>query len=119
LEVYPRLVSGEHRTAFERTLVPSGVAGVDALLGGGFERGSSALILGPAGTGKSTLAISFAVAAVRRKEKAALFIFDEELGLLYDRLRPLGMDLEAMQAGGRPLGPAGRRGRALSRRVRR
>jgi circadian clock protein KaiC len=96
LEVYPRLVAAEHRTKFDRTPISSGNAGLDALLGGGVERGSSALILGPAGTGKSLFAISFAVAAIKRGEKAALFIFDEELGLLYDRTKALGIDLEAM-----------------------
>lgn len=100
LEVYPRLVAAEHRTRFDRTPISSGNAGLDALLGGGIERGSSVLILGPAGTGKSLYAISFAVAAIRRGEKAALFIFDEELGLLYDRMKQLGIDLEAMVAEG-------------------
>ncbi|MDZ4374905.1 MAG: ATPase domain-containing protein, partial [Phenylobacterium sp.] len=100
LEVYPRIVASEHRTAFVRTAMSSGVPELDELLGGGVERGSSALILGPAGTGKSLFAINFAVAAVKRGEKAALFIFDEELGLLYDRMRGLGVDLEAMQADG-------------------
>jgi circadian clock protein KaiC len=100
LEVYPRLVAAEHRTTFDRTPVASNVAGLDDLLGGGIERGSSALILGPAGTGKSLFSILFAVAAVKRGEKAALFIFDEELGLLYDRMRVIGIDLEAMQASG-------------------
>lgn len=101
LEVYPRIVASEHRTTFARTVMSSGVEGLDALLGGGVERGSSALVLGPAGTGKSLFAIHFAVAAVRRGEKAALFIFDEELGLLFDRLRPLGFDLEAMRDSGK------------------
>ncbi|NJC40559.1 circadian clock protein KaiC [Brevundimonas alba] len=96
LEVYPRIVASEHRTVFERTQATSGVSGLDDLLGGGVERGSSALILGPAGTGKSLFALLFAVAAVKRGEKAALFVFDEELGLLYDRMRGLGIDLEAM-----------------------
>ena len=96
LEVYPRIVASEHRTAFDRSQVTSGVPGLDELLGGGVERGSSALILGPAGTGKSLFALLFAVSAVRRGEKAALFIFDEELGLLYDRMKPLGIDLAAM-----------------------
>ncbi len=100
IEVFPRLVAAEHRTKFDRTPRSSGNAGLDALLGGGIERGSSALILGPAGTGKSLMAMCFAAAAVARGEKAALFIFDEELGLLYDRMRPLGFDLEAMQARG-------------------
>lgn len=100
LDVYPRIVASEHRTRFDRTPMSSGVSGLDALLGGGVERGSSALILGPAGTGKSLFAINFAVAAIQRGEKAALFIFDEELGLLFDRTRALGIDLEEMQASG-------------------
>lgn len=100
LEVYPRIVASEHRTKFDRSAVSSGVTGLDNLLGGGVERGSSALILGPAGTGKSLFTINFAVAAVERGEKAALFIFDEELGLLYDRVRALGIDLEAMRDAG-------------------
>lgn len=100
LEVYPRLVAAEHRTKFDRSPISSGNPALDALLGGGIERGSSALILGPAGTGKSLFAISFAVAAVKRGEKAALFIFDEEVGLLYDRMKGLGIDLEAMVAEG-------------------
>ncbi|MET3665022.1 circadian clock protein KaiC [Caulobacter sp. 1776] len=100
LEVYPRIVASEHRTAFDRSCVSSGVPELDALLGGGIERGSSALILGPAGTGKSLFSISFAAAAVARGERAALFIFDEELGLLYDRMNKLGIDLQAMQNDG-------------------
>jgi circadian clock protein KaiC len=97
LEVYPRIVASEHRTRFDRNLTSSGVSALDALLGGGIERGSSALILGPAGTGKSLFALNFAVSAVERGERAALFIFDEELGLLFDRVKPLGIDLEAMR----------------------
>lgn len=100
LEVYPRIVASEHHTAFSRSPISSGVVELDALLGGGLERGSSALILGPAGTGKSLFAINFAVAAVQRGEKAALFIFDEELGLLYDRMLNLGIDLRSMEETG-------------------
>jgi circadian clock protein KaiC len=100
LEVYPRLVAAEHRTRFDRSPVSSGDARIDALLGGGIERGSSALILGPAGTGKSLFAISFAVAAIARGEKAAMFVFDEELGLLYSRMRAIGIDLEKFQEKG-------------------
>ena len=100
LEVYPRIVASEHRTTFDRSAVSSGVPELDELLGGGIERGSSALILGPAGTGKSLFSINFAMAAIKRGEKAALFIFDEELGLLYNRMSKLGFDLKAMQADG-------------------
>jgi circadian clock protein KaiC len=100
LEVYPRIVASEHRTRFDRTPVSSGVPELDDLLGGGIERGSSALILGPAGTGKSLFAIHFAIAAIARGERAALFIFDEELGLLYDRMKKLDIHLEALRDGG-------------------
>ena len=100
LEIYPRLVSAEHRRMFDRTPLTSGIEGLDALLGGGVERGSSSLILGPAGTGKSLMALNFAVSAIARGERAALYIFDEELGLLIDRTKPLGIDIERLQADG-------------------
>jgi circadian clock protein KaiC len=100
LEVYPRLVSSEHKTEFTREPLPSGVAGLDDILGGGVERGSSCLILGPAGTGKSLMALYFVVSAIRRGEKAALFAFDEELGLLFDRTKAFGIDLEALRDSG-------------------
>ncbi|MCA3182620.1 ATPase domain-containing protein [Cupriavidus sp.] len=98
--VFPRLVASEHRTRFDRKQRTSGIGELDALLGGGIEQGSSVLILGPSGTGKSLFALQFVAAAVRRGEKAALFVFDEELGLLFDRVRPLGLDLETMKASG-------------------
>jgi circadian clock protein KaiC len=94
INVFPRLVAAEHRTNFDRHLVPTGIAEFDNLLGGGVHAGSGSLILGPAGTGKSLIAITFALAAIARGEKAALFIFDEELGLLFDRMQGLGIDLE-------------------------
>jgi circadian clock protein KaiC len=100
LNVFPRLVASEHRNKFARGRKSSGIQELDQLLGGGVEAGSSTLVLGPAGTGKSLLAIVFVVAAVARGEKAALFAFDEELGLLFDRMKGLGIDLEAMQHGG-------------------
>lgn len=98
--VFPRLVASEHRTGFTRMRMTSGIDALDALLGGGIEQGSSTLILGPAGTGKSTFALQFLTAAVRRGEKAAFFVFDEELGLLFDRMRAMGFDLEAMREAG-------------------
>ena len=59
------------------------------------------LILGPAGTGKSLLALTFVAGAIKRGEKAAMFIFDEELGLLFERAKGLGIDLQAMVDGGK------------------
>ncbi|HZF95367.1 MAG TPA: ATPase domain-containing protein [Allosphingosinicella sp.] len=100
IRVFPRLVAAEHKTDFERVVVKSGNAELDALLGGGIQCGSSTLVLGPAGTGKSLLVLSFAVAAVARGEKAAMFIFDEELGLLFGRARGLGIDLPALVEAG-------------------
>src|ERR1700694_1224691 len=89
LNVFPRLVASEYRSNVSRNKMSSGIAGVGRLLGGGIEAGSSTLILGPAGTGKSLAAIVFAVAAIKRGEKAALFIFDAELGLLFSRMKGL------------------------------
>ena len=100
VHVFPRLVASEHRTAFERKQISSAIGELDALLGGGVERGSSVLVLGPAGTGKSTFTFQYIDAAVKRGEKAAMFIFDEELGLLFSRTRALGFDFEKMMAAG-------------------
>lgn len=100
LNVFPRLVASEHRTNLKRSSFSSGITGFDQLLGGGVETGSSTLVLGPSGTGKSLIAIVFAVAAVTRGEKAALFVFDEELGLLFARMKGVGIDLEALRDAG-------------------
>ena len=94
VSVFPRLIAAEHRSRGDRVNVGSGVAALDALLGGGVDQGSSTLVLGPAGAGKSTFALQFVYAALARGEKAALFIFDEELGLLLDRTRKMGFDFE-------------------------
>ena len=96
VRAFPRLVSSEHHTEFRRDTLASGSAEIDKLLGGGIERGSSTLILGPAGTGKSLLTLTFVVAAAARGERSALFIFDEERGLLFQRALGLGIDLQAL-----------------------
>jgi circadian clock protein KaiC len=100
LNVFPRLVASEYRSSFSRSKITSGIPEFDQLLGGGVETGSSTLVIGPAGTGKSLAAITFLVAAIKRRERAALFVFDEELGLLFSRMKGLGIDLEAMQRTG-------------------
>jgi circadian clock protein KaiC len=100
LHVFPRLVAAEHRGQYLRQQLSSGIGEMDALLGGGIETGSSTLILGPAGTGKSLISLIFAAAAVLRGEKAALFIFDEELGLLFERMKNIGIDLHELQKTG-------------------
>jgi circadian clock protein KaiC len=94
--VFPRLVSAEHKTDFRREVIATESPELNALLGGGLSRGSSTLVLGPAGTGKSLLTLTFVSAAVARGENAAMFVFDEELGLLFDRALGLGIDLQEM-----------------------
>ncbi len=96
VRIFPRLVSAEHRTDFVRDIVSTDSEELNALLGGGIERGSSLLVLGPAGTGKSTMALTFLKTAVARGEKAVMFVFDEELGLLIQRARGVGIDLQPM-----------------------
>jgi circadian clock protein KaiC len=99
--VFPRLVSSEPHRKFRRTVMSSGIRELDELLGGGVESGSSMLMIGPAGCGKSLLALQFAAAAVGRGENAAVFVFDEELGLVIDRAAGMGLDLETLRRGGR------------------
>ena len=101
IQVFPRLVAAEHRHGFSGELVKSGVPELDSLLGGGVSAGSSTLVIGPAGTGKSLLSIQFVAASVKRGERAGLFIFDEELGLLLSRAKSLGIDLRAMREAGK------------------
>jgi circadian clock protein KaiC len=101
VRVFPRLVSAEHKKRISREPVASDSPELNALLGGGVERGSSVLVLGPAGTGKSLLTLTFVQAAIKRGECAAMFVFDEELGLLIERAMSLGIDLQGMMDDGR------------------
>jgi circadian clock protein KaiC len=101
LAIFPRLVAAEHHKAFLGELTASGSAQLDALLGGGLERGTSALLIGGAGVGKSSVATTYAVAAASRGEHAAMFAFDEGLGTLYARAAGLGIALQAHVDAGR------------------
>ena len=94
--IFPRLVAAEHRNDFGRDVLHSGILQMDALLGGGLERGTSILLLGPAGSGKSLLALHFVVASAKRGERAAMFVFDEDIGLLIARARHMGIDLRSL-----------------------
>lgn len=100
LDVFPRLVAAEHATSFEDVDLPSGNPQLDGLLGGGLPNGTSTLLLGPAGTGKSTVATQFASTAAARGERAALFIFDENIGTFRSRSRKLGFSVDASIANG-------------------
>lgn len=93
LAVFARLVASEHRSLMANEKIPSGVRELDMLLGGGLERGTSTLIAGAAGTGKSTVAAQFAWSAANAGKKAALFIFDENMNTLLSRTRGIGIDL--------------------------
>jgi circadian clock protein KaiC len=101
LEIYPRLVAAEHhRPAEGSPFAGSGDAALDTMLGGGLERGTNALLLGAAGVGKSSLALTYAIAAAGRGERGVIFAFDEGRGTMQARARTLGLPLdEAIETG--------------------
>lgn len=101
IKVFRRLVAAESRQVVSMDKLGSGVPGIDALMGGGIERGTSTLIAGAAGCGKSSLAAQFAVAAAERGQDAALFLFDESINTLVSRCSGLGMDLATHLRSGR------------------
>ena len=92
--VFPRLVASEHSEQFNRERIKSGVTALDALLGGGPDRGTSTLLMGPAGSGKSTIAVQYAVAAAERGDHAVIFAFDESLATLKARTEALGIQIQ-------------------------
>lgn len=94
IEIYPRLIAAEHRPGFDHSRISSGIVELDTLLGGGIDRGTSTLLMGPAGCGKSTVAALYAYSAAQRGEAAAIFCFDESTETLLYRCRALGMDLQ-------------------------
>lgn len=99
--VFPRLVAAEHNPGFIREDVSSGVAAFDALLGGGLERGTSTMFMGPPGSGKSTLCMRFAATAAKRGENVLYLTFDETLGTVLSRSKALGFGIEQHVASGR------------------
>lgn len=94
VEIYPRVVATERRVNIEHTVLPSGVAELDTLLGDGLHRATSTLLLGPAGVGKTSVAAQYAAAAADRGETVAMFLFDEKESTLRQRCNSLGMNLE-------------------------
>jgi circadian clock protein KaiC len=101
LEIYPRLIAAEHHPGFKQEKLLSGVAEIDALWGGGVDRGTSTLIMGPAGCGKSTIAAGYAIAAAKRGEHAIIYLFDEGVDTMLARLAGLGMDADEQIKTGR------------------
>jgi circadian clock protein KaiC len=94
IAAFPRLVAAEHHRKFVNEHVTSGIQGLDELLGGGLGRGTSTLFSGPPGSGKSNLALTFAMAAAGRGERVAIYTFDESLPIFFARARGLGFGLD-------------------------
>jgi circadian clock protein KaiC len=95
--VFARLVAAEHSARFdENELVKSGLPELDALLGGGPTRGTSTLVVGPAGSGKSMIVTQYAHAAAMRGEKVAMFLFEESRAVFLSRARGLGLGMEQL-----------------------
>lgn len=99
--VYPRLVAADHAHDGELEPVASGLPELDELLGGGIARGTSTMLLGPSGVGKTTIASQYAFAAARRGERSAVYLFDELPAVWIERCKGLGMDVGEAAAGGR------------------
>ena len=91
--IYPRLVASEHDTPFDGERITSSLPKLDAMFGGGINRGSSTLLIGPSGSGKSTLAMLYANAAAKRGNRAIVYAFDEVLRTAQDRAEGLGLDV--------------------------
>ena len=101
LRVFPRLLSSEHRTEYMASVLPSGNPELDALWGGGIDRGSSTLLIGPAGVGKSSLTMMYATAAAVRGDRVHIFIFDEAINAAIHRATKLGLDTAKLSADGK------------------
>jgi circadian clock protein KaiC len=92
--VYPRLIAAEHQVKLHHEQIPTGIERLDEMLGGGLDRGTSTLIMGPAGCGKSAVSTQAVVSAAMRGERSAMFIFEESISTLLARSDSLGMPLE-------------------------
>ena len=95
LVVYPRLVAAEHPVKPTKEVYSSGNKELDALVGGGLDGGTGTLLLGPAGSGKSTVAALFAAEACSQGRKALYFAFDESTHVLLERARAMNLGLDA------------------------
>ena len=96
LTIFPRLTAGEYRDSRSDGVVHSGIAEIDALVGGGLERASTTMIMGPAGVGKSSLALQFVTSAASAGERVAFFIFEEHRSVFLKRAASLGFDLPTL-----------------------
>lgn len=103
LHVFPRLIAADHAGPSPSDPVLSGLPELDSLLGGGLDRGTSALLIGPAGVGKSSLVAQYAVSAAQRGENVAMYVFDEGVSTALHRAAGLGMNLSGGVENGRIL----------------
>lgn len=94
--VYPRLIPGEHGADHTHESISSGVAELDALTGGGIERGTITLVTGPSGVGKTSLGAQFVNEATRRGERSVIYSFDEARSTFLHRCSQIGMPIENM-----------------------
>lgn len=101
IEVFPRLIAAQHRTEFKKQTLSSGITELDELLGGGLDFGTTNIFMGPAGCGKSTLALNFVASAAKNNFSSAIFSFDENVGISLMRAKALGVDLPPAVSDGR------------------
>lgn len=100
VEVFPRLIAAQSRAFSKSQQISTGIPALDTQFGGGIDVGTSTMIGGPPGTGKSTLAAQFVSASIDRGDKAAMFIFEESTNVLLNRCEGIGLDLRgALDAG--------------------
>ncbi len=110
LHVFPRLRANEHTGHSDKRQMKCGIDELDAMLGGGIDYGTSVLLLGPAGVGKSSMAMQYALAAVRQGERAAFFTFDERIDTLRKRSESINQKVDVALKSGlfslQPIDPA-------------
>jgi len=100
IHVYPELEPATHGVGFDTEPISSGVDGLDALLGGGIERGTITVISGPTGVGKTTTGTQFLTAAARRDERAAVYLLEESVDTFEHRAKATGQPLDRMRSEG-------------------
>jgi circadian clock protein KaiC len=100
MEVYPRLVPGDHSQNFQPELLASGIPELDEMLGGGIERGTITILSGPSGVGKTTLGMQFMREAALRGEKSVIYAFEEQAFTLLHRCKNIGSPVDELVSSG-------------------